>query len=274
MIDEQCPIGVFDSGVGGISTLRTLSAMLPDEDFIFYGDSANAPYGEKTAEQVRALTDLAVQELRNRNVKAIVIACNTATSAAKPSLMKRYPDIPFLGIEPALKQAVDEGKKNILVMATPLTLSLAKFHRQVERFSDRALITPLPCPGLAALIEQGAEATQEIDGYLTRLFAQLASNTASKSSFDAVVLGCTHYPFIADLIAAHLGIGADQFTGFEGLGKNLTRQLKQRGFLKHKESAAATGDTTPRRKVDFLSSRNTDTEIALYRRLFEHGFSR
>jgi glutamate racemase len=267
VIDQKCPIGVFDSGVGGISTLRTLAKMLPLEDFIFYGDSANAPYGEKTSEQVYELTQHAVEQLRARNVKAIVIACNTATSAAKPELMKRYPDIPFLGIEPALKLAVDSGKKNILVLATPLTLSLDKFRRQVARFSDQATIHPLPCPGLAALIERGPAGLPSIEHYLDELFKPLHD---TEKPLDGVVLGCTHYPFIADVIEKHLGSHAEMFTGFEGLGRYLTKQLADRGLLRTQTSG---GPLAPTQQVEFLSSNNTAEELSLYRSLFERGFS-
>lgn len=266
MVDQHNAIGVFDSGVGGISTLRTLTRMLPDEDFIFYGDSANAPYGEKSADQVYELTRAAVDHLRDHTVKAIVIACNTATSAAKPELMKRYPDIPFLGIEPALKLAVDSGKKNILVMATPLTLSLQKFHDQMRRFGNDANIYPLPCPRLAELIEKGPSALPEIEDYLSELLAPVRQHP-----LDGVVLGCTHYPFIADTIREILGPDVEPFTGFEGLARNLERQLGKRGLLR---SPAPDSGTQPHtQSVEFMSSKNTEAELALYRKLYERGFS-
>ncbi|MCI1983803.1 MAG: glutamate racemase [Bifidobacteriaceae bacterium] len=265
MVDQQSPIGVFDSGVGGISTLRTLSAMLPREDFIFYGDSANAPYGEKTADRVYDLTQHAVEQLRSRDVKAIVIACNTATSAAKPELMKRYPDIPFLGIEPAVKLAVDSGKKNILVLATPLTLSLAKFHTQVKRFENQAHIYPLPCPRLAELIERGPAARDDIEEYVAQLLAPtLARVSGEGRALDGAVLGCTHYPFVADIIQRHVGPDVELFTGFEGLGRYLTRQLADRNLLRAEEHA---------QNVAFMSSKNTPEEKALYRHLFQYGFA-
>lgn len=266
MIDQQCPIGVFDSGVGGISTLRTLAAMLPHEDFIFYGDSANAPYGEKSADHVYELTQHAVDELRSHDVKAIVIACNTATSAAKPELMKHYPDITFLGIEPAVKLAVDSGKKNVLVMATPLTLSLQKFHQQMERFKDRATIHPLPCPGLAELIEKGPTGLPEIKTYLNDLLAQSTENT-----LDAVVLGCTHYPFVANEVQKEIGGSIEVFTGFEGLGRNLQRQLAARHLLREDSSDPAASQHL--QTVSFMSSKNTHEELDLYQRLFENGFA-
>lgn len=264
MITQQCPIGVFDSGVGGISTLRTLSSMLPNEDFVFYGDSANAPYGEKSADEVYELTEHAVEKLHALTVKAIVIACNTATSAAKPELMKRYPDIVFLGIEPAVKQAVDEGKKNILVMATPLTLSLQKFHTQMEKYCKRATITPLPCPRLAELIEKGPAALAEIKDYIAGLLASVRPE--SGEPYDAAVLGCTHYPFVTHTISQLVGPNATIYTGFDGLGRNLKRQLGQRSLLRD------TGNQAHHRNVRFMSSRDTAEELSLYRRLYEHGF--
>lgn len=268
LVDQQNAIGVFDSGVGGISTLRTLTRMLPHEDFIFYGDSANAPYGEKSASRVYDLTRAAVDHLREHHVKAVVIACNTATSAAKPELMKLYTDLPFLGIEPATKQAVDSGKKNILVMATPLTLNLDKFHQQEERFGSRANIYPLPCPRLAGLIEKGPAGLPEIRSYLTGLLS--SARESWKQPLDAAVLGCTHYPFIADIIAEQLGSSVELFTGYEGLGRNLKRQLANHGLLRAEGSSHCVSHT---QSVEFMSSKNTADELALYRRLFEHGFS-
>ena len=138
MDEMQRPIGVFDSGVGGISVLRELVALMPNENFIFYGDSKNAPYGTKTLEEVRKLTLADAEYLRSRNVKALVVACNTATSAAIHILREKYQkEIPVIGIEPALKPAVSvKENSRVLVMATPMTLREKKFHNLMQKFQD------------------------------------------------------------------------------------------------------------------------------------------
>lgn len=257
MNEQQKAIGIFDSGVGGISTLQVLAKMLPQENFIFYGDSANAPYGEKSGAEVQVLANEVVTQLQAQAVKAVVIACNTATSAAKTELIAQHPTLPILGIEPALKAAVDAGKQHILVMATPLTLSLAKYKTQLAKWGQQQAIYSLPCPGLADLIEGGATALPQIKVALNRLLA-----TVRQQPIDAVVLGCTHYPFITDLIREQLGQPVTFYTGYEGLGRNLQHQLQQRNLLR---------TTNAQPTVRFMSSRDTPAELALYQQLFDHG---
>ena len=142
---QECPIGVFDSGVGGISVLRELVAQMPNENYIFFGDSKNAPYGTKTLEEVQKLTCADAEYLLSRGVKALVVACNTATSAAIRILREKYADMPVIGIEPALKPAVHAGgHPRVLVMATPMTLREEKFHALMQRFESDAEILRLP----------------------------------------------------------------------------------------------------------------------------------
>lgn len=258
MSKQTAPIGVFDSGVGGISTLRTLAQALPNENFIFYGDSANAPYGEKSSEQVCVLASQVLDQLKHHQVKAVVIACNTATSAAKQQLMVANPDLPILGIEPALKQAVDAGRHHILVMATPLTISLPKYQAQVEKFQATTQIYSLPCPGLADTIELGHAGLPQIQALIDQLMADVKTQP-----IDAVVLGCTHYPFAADLIAAEFDHPVQIYTGYEGLAKNLVRHLTDQDLLR-------TAPNTDR-QINFYSSRNTPEELALYRHLYRYG---
>ena len=132
------PIAVFDSGVGGISVLKELVRQMPNEDFLFFGDSANAPYGTKPTEEVRRLTIEATQRFMEAGAKGVTIACNTATSAAVRTLRQMYPDFPIVGIEPALKPAVEHcpGEK-VLVLATPVTIREEKFHRLFESLRER-----------------------------------------------------------------------------------------------------------------------------------------
>ena len=193
------PIGVFDSGVGGISVLRELMALMPNENYIFFGDSANAPYGTKTLDEVVKLTCKDAAYLYEQGVKAIVVACNTATSAGVKILRERYTDIPVIGIEPALKPAVLSAKHpTVLVMATPMTLREEKFQNLMHRYEQDAEIIPLPCPGLVEFIERGELESEELEHFLRKLFAPY-------KKADAVVLGCTHYPFAKKMIGKILG---------------------------------------------------------------------
>ena len=150
MADRNSPIGVFDSGVGGIGTLAALRRELPDERFLFYGDTADAPYGTKSRDEVMACVGRIMDHLLAQDVKAVVITCNTATAVAAAELRARY-ELPIIGIEPALKPAHEQRRDgSILVLATPMTLKLEKFRALYERYGEGAI--PLPCPGLMELV--------------------------------------------------------------------------------------------------------------------------
>ena len=154
MDNKNNAIAVFDSGVGGISVLRELIAMMPNENYIYFGDSKNAPYGSRTRKEVLELTKSALEMLKDRGIKAFVVACNTATSAAVRILREQNSDLVIVGIEPAIKPpAIELDHPRVLVMATPLTLKEEKFNRLVERYADRETVIPLPCHRLAELIE-------------------------------------------------------------------------------------------------------------------------
>lgn len=229
---DRKPIGVFDSGVGGISVLRELIALMPNENYIFYGDSAHAPYGMKTLEEVRELTCADAEHLLRQNVKALVVACNTATSAAIVTLRQRYSDMPIIGIEPALKPAVLSGEcPRVLVMATPMTLREEKFHQLMERFRERARILPVPCPGLVEFIERGELAGERLELFLAELFAPYQSEP-----IDCVVLGCTHYPFVRDVIGQVLGGDVKIFDGGAGTARETHRRLLECGLLNTQET--------------------------------------
>ena len=195
-------IAVFDSGVGGISVLKSLVEVMPNEDFIYYGDSANAPYGTKTLEQVRALTCEHAKELiLNQHAKGLVVACNTATSAAVRILREQYPDVPIVGIEPAVKPAMlFMENPRVLVMATPMTIREEKLKKLMDRYRHLGEIIPLPCPGLMNFVERGDLYGDDVRQYLEELLYSYSHN-----EIDAVVLGCTHYPFVRKMIQEVLG---------------------------------------------------------------------
>ncbi len=228
MEDSERPIGVFDSGVGGISVLRELVALMPQENYIYYGDSAHAPYGTKTLEEVRALTLADADLLVGQGVKALVAACNTATSAAIQLLRERFSDIPVIGIEPALKPAVlSRVHPRVLVMATPMTLREEKFRRLMERFREQARVEPLPCPGLVEFVEHGELSGEALEAFLRELFAPYQDGTV-----DCVVLGCTHYPFVRETIQSVLGEHVKIFDGGAGTARETQRRLRERGLLR------------------------------------------
>ena len=220
------PIGVFDSGVGGISILKELVKLMPNENFIYYGDSANAPYGTKSLEQVTDLVCKDAEYLSEKGVKALVVACNTATSVGIKLLRERYHGVmPVVGIEPALKPAVlSKEHPTVLVMATPMTLREEKFHNLMQRFMEQAEIVPLPCPGLMEYVERGELSGEALEKYLTELFSPY-------DKVDAVVLGCTHYPFVKEMIRKVIGKDVMLFDGGAGTARETKRQLEAWGIV-------------------------------------------
>lgn len=225
MNTKSLPVAVFDSGVGGISVLRELVRLMPGENFLYFGDSANAPYGTKDVLQVRQLTLSAAEMLLQRGIKALVVACNTATSAAINALRERYPELIIVGIEPALKMAADLFPTgNIGVMATPVTLREEKFAMQAERFSGIHL-QKIPAPGLVELIEQGKTNHPETRQLLETLLLPYVGK------LDALVLGCTHYPFVSALLSQILGPETLLLDGGAGTAKQTRRCLIEANLL-------------------------------------------
>lgn len=223
---RERPIGVFDSGLGGISVLRACVALLPQENFLFFGDSANAPYGEKPLEEVRRLTVAAVDRLLAQGVKAVVVACNTATSAAIGLLRQAHPELPIIGIEPAVKPAAQaDNSSSVIVMATPLTIREDKYQRLAAAFCDQADVISLPCKGLAEMVEQGIFDGPILDAYLQELLLPFRY-----CNVDYIVLGCTHYPFVRQAIARNFGRPVAIIDGSDGTARQLRRQLDAAGL--------------------------------------------
>lgn len=230
------PIAVFDSGVGGISVLRELVRQLPTEDFLYFGDSANAPYGDKNTRTVRELTLRAFAQLEEIGFKAIVVACNTATSAAIRALRERYSDLPVIGIEPALKPAVDRHPGGrVLVMATHTTLREEKFAALMARCSDRCDIRSLPCPGLMEYVERG-----ELDSPALEQTLHSLLDTQTDKLPDAVVLGCTHYPFLRPVLRRILGETPELIDGSAGTARETARQLRAYGLCREQGAGSVT----------------------------------
>lgn len=218
-------IAVIDSGVGGISVLRELMKLMPNERYLYFGDSANAPYGTKPVEKIVEMTETVVQRMLQQGIKALVVACNTATAAAISYLREKYSDLIIIGIEPALKPAVTQYPQGVVgVMATPVTLREDKLKRLMTRY-PHPNICMIPAPGVVELVEAGLANTPEMDAFLTPILAPYAGK------LDALVLGCTHYPFTAPSVRRILGDKTVLFDGGAGTARETRRRLSEAGLL-------------------------------------------
>lgn len=216
-------IGFFDSGIGGMTVLHQALRFLPNEDYIFYADTLHVPYGEKPKEEVRQYIFNAADFIANQGVKALVIACNTATSIAVEDLRKKY-DFPILGIEPAVKPAVQkcEGRrKKVLVLATNLTLREEKFHNLVNSIDHHDIVESLPLPGLVQFAENFEFSEERVVPYLRD---QLSSFDLKQ--YGTVVLGCTHFPYFKNSLRKIFAEDVDIISGSIGTAKNLRRILE------------------------------------------------
>ncbi len=219
-------IAVFDSGVGGISVLRQLRNCMPRERYLYFGDSANAPYGSRPTDQIRTLALQAADWLRSQQIKALVVACNTATAAAIDILRQTYPELIVVGIEPALKLAANRFPGGCVgVLATPVTLREEKFHHLAESCADQCRVVSLPAPGLSDLVEQGKANSLESEALLRPILEPWAGE------LDAVVLGCTHYPFAAPTVQKIMGERTVLLDGGEGTARETLRRLRQADLL-------------------------------------------
>lgn len=216
-------VGVFDSGVGGVSVLRELARVLPGERYLYCGDTKNAPYGDREKDEILALTRESVAKMTPFGLKALVVACNTATSAAASALRAEM-DIPVIGMEPALKPAALERKSGkILVMATAATIRQEKYRQLMEKYGRYAI--NCPCPGLMEFAERGEIDSPELDKYLSDRFSEFAGE-----EIESAVLGCTHYVFLKDAIRRALK-GAKLYDGNEGTAHRLKDVLAQKDAL-------------------------------------------
>ncbi len=240
------PIGVFDSGVGGLSILQALRAELPHEDFIYIADSGHAPYGERDDAYVLARSRAVTAHLVQQGIKALVIACNTATAAAIDLLRAEHPTLPIIGVEPALKPAsLLSRTRRIGVIATRSTLASRRFKALLQSLAGQANFVLQPCDGLAEAIERGVEVTDD-PGVATKIIASCAINTGAMGRFglkdgeiDTLVLGCTHYPFASEHLRELLG----PHVQFLDTGAPVARQTRMRlaAAAPHANATAAPG---------------------------------
>jgi glutamate racemase len=215
-------IGVFDSGMGGVTVLSDLVEALPEENFIYFGDSINAPYGIKSQEEVASLTDFAIQSFIDRGAKAVVIACNTATSAAIDQLRDKF-EIPIIGMEPAIKPAIESNRHgNIVVMATPMTLKLDKFNHLIKRLRSSSQVIKLPSPDLVTYVEKGIVNGEAIESYIEELF-----RGQELDRIESIVLGCTHFLYLREVLIKVLGHKIQIFDGNSGTVNRVIQILSE-----------------------------------------------
>ncbi len=195
-LSDNSPIGIFDSGVGGLSVLRAIHARLPNENLIYFADQARVPYGSRSLKEVRAFSEEITHFLLSKDAKIIVVACNTASAAALYWLRENMPKIPFVGMEPAIKPATEQSYSGVVgVLATPATFQGELYNSLITRFASDTTILQDTCTGLVEEIERGA-----LDGDKTRAILDEALRDMLDLGLDALVLGCTHYPFVMPLI--------------------------------------------------------------------------
>jgi glutamate racemase len=195
------PIGIFDSGVGGLSVLRAIREQMPEESILYFGDQGHIPYGSRPVQQIRDFSEAITRFLLARGAKIIVVACNTASAAALKDLREKFPDVQFVGMEPAVKPAAERTQTGkVGVLATPATFQGALYASVVERFANGVELFQNTCPGLVQEIEQG-----NLNGNETRRILQNALLPMLEKHIDTVVLGCTHYPFVIPVIQEIVG---------------------------------------------------------------------
>jgi glutamate racemase len=219
-------IGIFDSGVGGLSVLRALRERLPQADLVYLGDQAHVPYGPRPLAQVRAFSEAVTCYLLAQGANMIVVACNAASAAALHSLREQFPGVPFVGMEPAVKPAAETTSSGVVgVLATPATFQGELYASVIERFAKGVTVLEDTCPGLVARIEQG-----DLRGPATRAILENALQPMLARGMDTVVMGCTHYPFVIPLIGEICGPGVRVIDPAPAVAQQAARVLAGSGI--------------------------------------------
>ena len=226
-IEGTSPIGIFDSGVGGLSVLRAIREELPSESVIYFGDQAHIPYGPRSMEQIRNFSDAITQFLLDQSSKIIVVACNTASAAALKYLRETFPHIQFVGMEPAVKPAVEHTQTGkVGVLATPATFQGALYMSVVERFANGVELFQATCNGLVQQIEAG-----DLNSVRTRKILKGALLPMIEKNIDTVVLGCTHYPYVIPLIQQIVGENVRVIDPAPAVARQVRRLLEASGLV-------------------------------------------
>ncbi|GAB4398518.1 MAG: glutamate racemase [Anaerolineales bacterium] len=241
----QNPIGIFDSGAGGLSVLREIRALMPNEDIIYFGDQGHVPYGPRPMEQIQDFSEGITRFLLDQKSKIIVVACNTASAAALKYLRQTFPDVQFVGMEPAVKPAAEKTQTGkVGVLATPATFQGALYASVVERFANGVELFQNTCNGLVQQIELG-----NLEGDETRRILEDALHPMLERNIDTVVLGCTHYPFVIPLIEKIVGEKVRVIDPAPAVAKQVKRLLEAGGTLRQGERDG---------NVRFVTSGNPD----------------
>jgi glutamate racemase len=227
MAERSAPIGVMDSGVGGLSVLAEIQRLLPNESLLYVADCGHVPYGEKSPDYIRQRCRRIAEFFQSQGAKAMVMACNTATVAAAADLRELYPDWPLVGMEPAVKPAAAATRSGVVgVLATTGTLQSAKFAALLDRFANDVQVVTQPCPGLVERIETGdldsPQLRQLLQGYVQPLLA---------AGCDTLILGCTHYPFLRPLLAEMVPVDVAIIDTGAAVARQLQRLLAARDLL-------------------------------------------
>ncbi len=224
---SEAPVGVFDSGVGGLSVLGEIRARLPNESLLYVADSGHVPYGEKSPEYIRERCRQIADFLLGKGAKALVVACNTATVAAVAELRERHPGLPILGMEPAVKPAAAATRSGTVgVLATTGTLKSARFAALLDRFAHDVRVVTQPCPGLVECVEQGELAAPQTRALLASYVQPLLA-----AGCDTLILGCTHYPFLRPLLRELVPAGVELIDTGAAVARQLARLLAERDLL-------------------------------------------
>lgn len=221
------PIGVFDSGVGGLSVLRAIRALMPAESILYFADQDHVPYGSRTMVEIRDFSAAITRFLLSRNAKLIVVACNTASAAALTYLRQSFSDVNFVGMEPAVKPAAERTKtRKVGILATPATFQGKLYASVVERFANGVELLQHTCPGLVGQIEKG-----DLEGDKTRAILENALRPMLDAGIDTVVLGCTHYPFVIPLIQQIAGESVRVIDPAPAVARQVYRLLDAAGAM-------------------------------------------
>ncbi len=250
-------IGIMDSGIGGLTVLYEARKLLPQEAYYYYADTDHVPYGEKTAEEIRSYADTAVAFLCGLGCDCVVIACNTATAVAAAYLRNKY-DIPVIGIEPAVKPAVERGEgKRILVIATPLTAAEKKLHDLILKVDEEGIVDVLALPGLVHFAERG-----EFDSEAVRKYLKDSLGQDTAEIYGTLVFGCTHFNHFRPVLRSLLGPKINMIDGSEGTARNMKRILEEKG-LSSEKSPSIRYYVSGRELTD-------ETKLAFYRDVLKH----
>lgn len=250
LILANAPLGVFDSGVGGLSVLKAIREHLPAEPVIYIADQSHVPYGPRPMTEIQAFSEGVTRFLISQNVKLVVVACNTASAAALQYLRTTFPGIPFVGMAPAIKPAVEQTRTGMVgVLATPATFQGALYASVVERYASGVTVLQDTCPGLVQQIEKG-----DLDGPDTRRILEYALHPMLGEGVDTVVMGCTHYPFVIPLIREICGEAVQVIDPAPSIARQVGRLLDAHGmrFSESKQTdviAYTTGELPPFRQV-------------------------